>query len=112
MSGVFRFAAGELMVETDPTWPLRNAIKSPKTQHIAYLVAKEIPPFLRAVEAVQAEHITKIAVKLLWLTMLRTVELRGAEWDEFDFDAGVLDGSRRAHEDAGETPCAVVDSGD
>ena len=89
IGGVFRYAAGELMVETDPTWPLRNTIKSPKTQHIAHLAAKEIPPFLQAVEAVQAEHVTKIAVNLLWLTMVRTVELRGAEWGEFDFDAGV-----------------------
>jgi len=89
IGGVFRYAAGELMVETDPTWPLRNAIKSPKTQHIAHLSAKEIPAFLQAVEAVQAEHVTKIAVKLLWLTMVRTVELRGAQWSEFDFDAGV-----------------------
>ena len=89
IGGVFRYAAGELMVETDPTWPLRNSIKSPKTQHIAHLVAKDIPPFLQAVEAVQAEHVTKIAVNLLWLTMVRTVELRGAQWSEFDFDTGV-----------------------
>lgn len=89
IGGVFRYAAGELMVETDPTWPLRNSIKSPKTQHIAHLAAKEIPAFLQAVEAVQAEHVTKIAVKLLWLTMVRTVELRGAQWEEFDFDTGV-----------------------
>ena len=89
IGGVFRYAAGELMVETDPTWPLRNTIKSPKTQHIAHLPTKEIPGFLRAIESVQAEHVTKIAIKLLWLTMVRTVELRGAEWGEFDFDVDV-----------------------
>lgn len=89
IGGVFRYAAGELMVETDPTWPLRNTIKSPKTQHIAHLTAKEIPAFLQAVERVQAEHVTKIAVKLLWLTMVRTVELRGAEWSEIEFETGV-----------------------
>lgn len=89
IGGVFRYAAGELMVETDPTWPLRNAIKSPKTQHIAHLTAKEIPGFLQAIDRVQAEQVTACAVKLLWLTMVRTVELRGAEWSEFDFDTGV-----------------------
>lgn len=87
IGGVFRYAAGELMVETDPTWPLRNTIKTPKTQHIAHLAAKEIPAFVQAVEAVQAEHVTKAAVKLLWLTMVRTVELREAEWGEFDLEA-------------------------
>lgn len=89
IGGVFRYAAGELMVETDPTWPLRNTIKTPKTQHIAHLAAKEIPAFVQAIEAVQAEHVTKAAVKLLWLTMVRTVELREAEWGEFDLEAGL-----------------------
>ncbi len=88
VGGVFRYAAGELLVETDPTWPLRNMIKAPKTRHIAHLEAKDIPAFLRALDGVQAEHATKIAAKLLWLTLVRTVELRGAEWKEFDLDAG------------------------
>jgi integrase len=87
--GVFRYAAGELLIESDPTWPLRNAIKAPKTQHIAHLTAKEIPAFLQAVERVQAEHVTMIATKLLWLTLVRTVELRGAQWEEFDLEAGL-----------------------
>ena len=89
ISGVFRFAAGELLVDTDPTWPLRNTIKAPKTKHIAHLTAREIPAFLQAIEGVQGEHPTKMAVQLLWLTLVRTVELRGAEWREFDLDAGL-----------------------
>jgi integrase len=89
IGGAFRYAAGELMVETDPTWPLRNSIKSPKTQHIAHLVAKDIPAFLQAIERVQAEQVTQVAVKLLWLTAVRTVELRCAEWQEFDLDAAL-----------------------
>jgi len=89
IGGIFRYAAGELLVETDPTWPLRNSIRSPKTVHIQHLTLKEIPAFLLAIEQVQAEYATKIAMKLLWLTVVRTIELRGAEWQEFDLDAGV-----------------------
>lgn len=89
VGGVFRYAAGELLVETDPTWPLRNSIKGAKTQHIAHLTSKEIPDFLRALDAVNAEHVTKIAAQLLWLTVVRTIELRCAEWSEFDLGAGV-----------------------
>lgn len=89
IGGVFRYAAGELLVETDPTWPLRNTIRAPKTQHIAHLTSKEIPTFLQALDTVKAEHVTKIAAQLLWLTVVRTVELRCAEWSEFDLDAGV-----------------------
>ncbi|GBG02537.1 integrase [Azospira sp. I13] len=89
IGGVFRYAAGELLVEADPTWPLRNTLKAPKTQHIAHLATKEIPAFLRALEDVQAENATKAAAKLLWLTVVRTVELRCAEWQEFDLEAGL-----------------------
>ncbi|MBS1191493.1 MAG: integrase [Rhodocyclaceae bacterium] len=89
IGGVFRYAAGELLVDNDPTWPLRNTIKARKTQHIAHLTAKEIPAFLQALEGVQAEHATKMAAKLLWLTVVRTVEMRGAEWREFDLEAGL-----------------------
>ena len=89
IGGAFRYAAGELLVETDPTWPLRNTIRAPKTQHIQHLAAKEIPAFLQALDGVQAEHATKIAAKLLWLTVVRTVELRCAEWSEVDLDAAM-----------------------
>lgn len=89
IGGAFRYAAGELLVDHDPTWPLRNTIRAPKTQHIQHLAAKEIPAFLQALERVQAEHVTAIAAKLLWLTVVRTVELRGAEWSEFDLEAGI-----------------------
>lgn len=89
IGGVCRYAAGELLLETDPTWPLRFSIKTPATQHIQHMTAKEIPAFLQAIERVQAEHTTKIAAKLLWLTIVRTVELRCAEWQEFDLEAGL-----------------------
>jgi integrase len=89
IGGVFRYAAGELLVETDPTWPLRNIIKAPKTRHIQHLTAKEIPAFLQALDQVQAEHATKIAAKLLWLNVVRTVELRAAEWSEFDLEGAL-----------------------
>lgn len=87
IGGVFRYAAGELLVDTDPTWPLRNTIRAPKTKHIQHLSAKAIPAFLQALERVQAEYATMVAAKLLWLTVVRTIELRAAEWSEFDFDA-------------------------
>jgi integrase len=89
IGGVFRYAAGELLVDNDPTWPLRNTIKTLQTQHFAHLNTKEIPAFLRAIEDAPAEHVTKIAAKLLWLTVVRTVELRCSEWREFDMENGL-----------------------
>lgn len=89
IGGVFRYAASELLVETDPTWPLRNTIRAPKTKHIQHLTSKDIPAFLQALERIKAEYTTQIAIKLLWLTVVRSIELRCAEWSEFDLDAAL-----------------------
>ncbi len=45
--------------------------------------------FLRALAAYSGSPITRLATKILMLTGVRTVELRMAEWEEFDFDKRV-----------------------
>ncbi len=89
IGGAFRYAVGELQAETDPTWVLRGSIKARPTKNIPHLAEKEIPAFLQAVDRVQAEAVTITAFNLLWLTCVRTAELRAAEWSEFDLDAGL-----------------------
>ncbi|MBN1451649.1 MAG: tyrosine-type recombinase/integrase [Anaerolineales bacterium] len=44
----------------------------------------ELPAFLRQLEAYDGEVATRLALKLIILTMVRTKELRGAEWREFE----------------------------
>jgi integrase len=49
--------------------------------------AKELPALLRAIELYQGKHVTRLAMKLMAMTFVRTSELIGAKWEEFDLEA-------------------------
>ena len=86
MSAIFRYAVATLRAEADPAAALKGAIHRPKVEHSKPLARKEIPDFLKALESYGGYRTTSIALRLLMLTFVRTVELRGAEWTEFDLD--------------------------
>jgi integrase len=46
---------------------------------------------LRSIEVYQGNHVTRLAMKLMSLSFLRTSELIGAEWAEFDFETARWD---------------------
>lgn len=50
---------------------------------------EELPKLLRAIETSTSTPLTRLAVKLIALTFVRTSELIGAHWCEFDLDAGL-----------------------
>jgi integrase len=55
------------------------------------------PPFLlRAIELYQGTQLTRLAIKLMALAFVRTSELIGARWDEFDLEdrRGVIPAER------------------
>jgi integrase len=82
---VFRYAVATHKATQDPTRALAGALAKAETKHHPPLGRPDIGPFLRAVETkANANRITEIAVRLLLLTMTRTVELRGAWWMEID----------------------------
>ncbi len=73
--------------ERNPAVDLRGALKTPVKNNYAYLSQNELPEFLEKLEAYNAGHIqTKLAIKMLLLTFVRTNELCGAKWSEIDFD--------------------------
>ena len=41
---------------------------------------------MRRIDAYQGTPVTRMAIKLMALTFVRTTELIGARWDEFDLD--------------------------
>jgi integrase len=53
----------------------------------ARIDAKELPNLLRQIEVYQGTHVTRLALKLMALTFVRTSELIGAKWAEFDLEA-------------------------
>jgi len=85
-SAIFRYAAAHLLADADPSAMLKNAIDRPKVEHHQPLAKKDIPNFITALERYGGLRSTIIALKLLMLTFVRPVELRAAEWKEFDFD--------------------------
>lgn len=84
---IFRFAIAEGIAARDPAADVRGALKAaPKVRHRAKLEAKDVPEFLHQLEAYDGEEQTQLGLKLIFLTLVRTSELRFAEWSEFDLD--------------------------
>jgi integrase len=63
------------------------ALKPREKQHFARVDAKEMPELLRKIEAYAGSPYTRFALKVMALTFVRTGELIGAHWDEFDLEA-------------------------
>lgn len=72
----------------NPAGDLSGVLKARKTSHRPSLGRDELPGFLRELEGYEKRGrlLTKLAIKLLVLTFVRSGELRGATWDEFDLE--------------------------
>lgn len=86
-SAVFRYGVSTLRADGDPTVALKGAIERQKVQHRKPISRTEIPKFLKKLSENGGNRPTLIALELLMLFFVRPIELRAAEWTEFDFDA-------------------------
>ena len=86
---IFEYALAHGLVERNPSKDVRpgSALKSRKKEHYARVDAKELPELLRKIEAYAGTPYTRLAMKVMALTFVRTGELIGARWEEFDLDA-------------------------
>ena len=89
ISGVYAFAVSTLRADTDPTYHLRGALPSNKTQHKRALDIQEIGQLLRDVETHGGRYETVSAFRLMWLTLCRPSEVTEARWEEFDLTNAV-----------------------
>lgn len=85
-SNIFLYAIGNLKAEYDPTAVLKGAVIRPKVKHNVALAPSQITDLLKKLGKFTAYRTTGIAIELLLLTFVRTVEMRQATWGEFDFD--------------------------
>jgi integrase len=85
---VFRYAIATGRAKSDPSRDLRGALKTRETRHYSALTRKELPEFLGKLAAYDGNLLTRLALRLLILTFVRTGELRGAQWSEFDLEHG------------------------
>jgi integrase len=83
---IFRYAIATGRADRNPAADLRGALKPPVHKHQAHLKEDELPEYLQKLEAYDGSLQTKLALKFLLLTFVRTGELRGAEWSEINLD--------------------------
>ncbi len=90
---VFRYAVAHGYARRNPASEIRpsDILKSSRKVNYARVDAKELPNLLRAIEVYQGTHVTRLALKLMALTFVRTSELIGAKWAEFDLEAARWD---------------------
>jgi integrase len=82
---IFGYAIATGRADRNPVPDLRGALKASVTKHYSFLKATELPEFLAKLDAYDGDVETKLALRLLLLTFVRTTELRAAEWTEIDW---------------------------
>jgi integrase len=86
---IMRYAVAHDLAKFNPVADIKPAdvLKPRKRRNYPRVGARELPALLRAVDGyVGAEH-TRLALQLMALTFVRTTELIGARWEEFDTEA-------------------------
>jgi integrase len=92
MSGqVFRYAIAHGVggATRNPATDIKptDVLTPRKKENYARIDARELPDLMRKIEGYQGTPTTRLAIKLMALTFVRTGELIGARWEEFDLKA-------------------------
>jgi len=90
---IFRCAIAHGCARRNPAAEIRpsDILKPTRKVNHARIDNKELADLLKSIEVYQGKHITRLAIKLMALTFVRTSELIGAKWAEFDFEAARWD---------------------
>lgn len=86
MTAVFRYAVQTGRAHYNPATEMKGVIKKRAVQHHPMITAEELPAFLHALIGADLHVTTKLALEFAILTAARTGEVRGATWDEVDFE--------------------------
>ncbi|AOP42273.2 tyrosine-type recombinase/integrase [Edwardsiella piscicida] len=88
-SEVFRYAIVTGRAEYNPVADLTSAMSGHESKHYPFLTVEELPDFFKALSGYTGSPLVVLAARLLILTGVRTGELRGAFWSEFDLEKAV-----------------------
>jgi len=85
---VLRYAVAHGYSKRNPASEIRpsDILKPTRKTNMARIDAKELPALLRSIEVYEGRELTRLAIKLMALTFVRTSELIGARWEEFDLE--------------------------
>jgi integrase len=88
---VFRYGIATGRCTRNLSTDLRGALTPHKKLHQAAVRSEELPDLLRAIDTYDqnGDLQTKLALQLLAITFVRTNELIGAEWEEFDLENAI-----------------------
>ena len=86
---VFRYAIAHGKATRNPASDIKpsDVLASRQKKNLARIDGKELPGLLRHIEAYKGTATTRLAIKLMALTFVRTSELIGARWAEIDLEA-------------------------
>lgn len=86
---VFRYGIQIGRAKRDPSADLKGALKAAGwQQHHRAMPREELPEFLRALSGYDGAVKTRLALRLIVLTFVRTTELRAATWSEINLETG------------------------
>jgi integrase len=90
---IFRYAIAHGLATRNPAAEIRPAdvLASRKKENYARVDPKELPELLRKIEVYQGSATTRMAIKLMAMTFVRTSELIGARWVEIDLEGARWD---------------------
>lgn len=85
---IFKYAVVTEKTDKNPASELSGYLQTPKVKHQATIDVDEIPEFIQRLNINEARlyEQTRLAIKLMLLTFVRTSELIEASWDEFDIE--------------------------
>jgi integrase len=86
---IFRYAIAQGYAKRNPATEIRprDILKTSKRVNYARIDPKDLPNLLRQIEVYPGTHVTRLAIKLMALTFVRTSELIEAKWSEVDLKA-------------------------
>ena len=92
-SQIFGYAVAKGKAKRNPATDFKpgDVLQARRKTNYARVDATELPALLRKIEAYQGTPTTRLAIKLMAHTFVRTSELIGAHWNEFDLDAARWD---------------------
>ena len=90
---IFRYAIRHGYAKRNPAVEIRprDVLKPTQRVNFARIDGRELADLLRAIEVYRGVPVTRLAMKLLALTFVRTSELVEALWSEFDLEAARWD---------------------
>jgi integrase len=88
MKQILRYGVAKGYIESSPISDTRPSdfLRSHTVTNFARIDAEDLPVLLKKIEIYEGTPLTRLAMKLMALTFLRTSPLIMAEWSEIDFD--------------------------